>query len=69
MPAIDLLPASYTRVAPYYYSDEEIETLMAVAGSLKPAIRAATYTTLIGLLAVTGIRVGEAIRLDRDDID
>jgi integrase len=30
---------------------------------------AATYQTLIGLLAVTGMRVGEAIRLDRDDLD
>ena len=32
-------------------------------------MRAVTFETLIGLLAVTGIRVGEAIRLDRDDID
>ncbi len=42
---------------------------MAAARSLRPALRAVTYETLIGLLAVSGIRVGEAIRLDRDDID
>jgi integrase/recombinase XerD len=31
--------------------------------------RAATFETLIGLLAVTGLRIGEALRLDRDDVD
>lgn len=69
VPPSDLLPATYTRVAPYLYSDEEIEALMAAARSLRPPLRAVTYETLIGLLAVSGIRVGEAIRLDRDDID
>jgi integrase/recombinase XerD len=69
VPPADLLPASYTRVTPYLYSDEEIERLMAAARTLSPALRALTYETLIGLLAVSGIRVGEAIRLDRDDID
>jgi integrase len=69
VPPTDLLPATYTRVAPYFYSDEEIEALMAAARTLKPALRAITYETLIGLVAVSGIRVGEAIRLDRDDID
>ncbi len=34
-----------------------------------PPLRAATYRTLIGLLAVTGMRMGEACRLDRDDVD
>jgi len=36
---------------------------------LRGRLRQATYRTLIGLLAVTGMRVGEAIRLDRDDVD
>jgi integrase/recombinase XerD len=35
----------------------------------RPSFRAATYETLIGLLACTGLRVGEAIRLDRHDVD
>lgn len=69
VPPTDLLPATYTRVAPYLYSDEEIEALMAATRSLRPALRAVTYEALIGLLAVSGIRVGEAIGLDRDDID
>ena len=39
------------------------------ARALAPPLKAATYATLIGLLSVTGMRVGEAIGLDRDDVD
>ena len=53
---------------PFIYSPGDIETLLAQARQLTP-IPAATHETLIGLLAVTGLRVGEAIRLDRADID
>ena len=42
---------------------------MAAHRALRPALHAATYRTLIGLLAVTGMRLGEAIRLDRSDLD
>ena len=42
---------------------------MGAAGGLAPAMRAATWRTLIGLLAVTGMRPGEACRLHRDDAD
>jgi integrase/recombinase XerD len=69
VPPRDVLPGAYARVTPYLYSDEEIGRLMAAARSLTPTLRALTYETLIGLLAVSGIRVGEAIQLDRDDID
>lgn len=69
VPPADLLPAAYTRVTPYLYSDKDIGRLMAAARSLRPAVRALTYETLIGLLAVTGIRLGEAISLDDNDID
>lgn len=69
VPPADLLPAAYTRVTPYLYSDEDIRRLMAAARSLRPAVRALTYQTLIGLLAVTGIRLGEAIGLDQVDVD
>lgn len=69
VPPPDLLPAAYHRIAPYVYTDAEIVALMAVARSPNPPLRAATYETLIGLLAVTGLRIGEAIGLDRDDID
>jgi len=53
---------------PYIYSPGDIEALMAQARQLTP-MPAATHETLFGLLAATGMRVGEAIRLDRADID
>jgi integrase len=51
------------------YSDAEITALIAAADTLPSPLRRATFATLIGLLAVTGIRVGEAIALDRGDVD
>lgn len=41
---------------------------MAAAGRLRSPLRAATLKTLIGLLAVSGIRVGEVLRLDSGDL-
>jgi integrase/recombinase XerD len=69
IPPLELLPASKYRPAPYLYSDEEILALMAAAGALRPRLRAATFKTIIGLLACTGLRIGEALHLDRDDVD
>lgn len=69
VPSIELLPASKYRPAPHLYSDREILALMAAARSLRPSLRAATMETLIGLLACTGLRIGEALRLDREDLD
>lgn len=69
VPPLELLPASKHRPAPYLYRDQEILALMAAARELRPPLRAATFETLIGLLACTGLRIGEAIRLDRDDVD
>jgi integrase/recombinase XerD len=69
VPAADLLPDRPHRAVPYLYSDEQIAALMAATASLRTPHRAATYHTLIGLLAVTGMRVGEALALDRGDID
>lgn len=68
--ATDLLGSGgWRRPAPYIYSPAEIAALMAAAGRLKTRLGAATMRTLIGLLSVTGMRVGEAVRLDRDDLD
>jgi integrase len=69
VPPIDLLPGHRPRIAPYIYSNEEIASLMAAARELKPPLRAARHETLIGLLAVTGMRPGEALALDREDVD
>lgn len=69
IPSKDLLPATRQRLAPYIYSPAEIARLMDAARTLRPSSRAATFETLIGLLAVTGLRLGEALSLDRDDVD
>jgi integrase/recombinase XerD len=58
-----------SRPAPYLYSPTEIQALLDATDTLTPTLRAATYRTLLGLLAVTGMRVGEALALDRDNID
>ncbi len=69
VPPSDLLPTRPQRAVPYLYSDHEIAGLIEAAAGLKAGFRVATYQTLIGLLAVTGMRVGEAIRLDTTDYD
>jgi integrase/recombinase XerD len=69
VPSKDLLPGHRPRIAPYIYTDGEIAALIAAAGKLRPPLRAARHQTLIGLLAVTGMRPGEALGLDRHDVD
>lgn len=69
VPPADAIPAGLCRATPYLYSDADLASLLAAARALPRPLAAATYTTLIGLLAVTGMRVGEAIRLDRADLD
>lgn len=69
VPPAGLLPEPNHRAVPYIYSDEDIEGLRRAAGRLNTEHRADTYQTLIALIAVTGMRVGEAVRLDGDDVD
>ena len=69
VPPPDLLPGRPRRASPYLYSDQEIVALIGAAKMLSSPLRVATYQVLIGLLAVTGMRVGEAINLNRDDFD
>jgi integrase len=69
VPAADLLPQRPLRASPYLYSDAEIATLIAATSTLRTPLRQATFATLVGLLAVTGLRVGEAIALDRGDLN
>ncbi len=69
VPPADLLPARSQRATPYLYSEDEGRRLMAATGTLRSPLRRATFSTLLGLLWVTGMRIGEALRLDRDDVD
>ncbi len=69
VPAAGLLPGRSRRAEPYLYSAAEITAVMTAAAAIVAPLRAATYQSLIGLLAVTGMRVGEAISADRRDVD
>lgn len=71
VPPVDLLPSRYHRPQPYIYSGEEVVQLVRAAEELPSptGLRAWTYRTLFGLLAVTGMRHSEALALDRGDVD
>jgi integrase/recombinase XerD len=69
VPPEDVLDRRQWRIPPYLYSPQEVTALMAAARTLQPAFRAKTWRTLVGLLAVTGLRQGEACRLGRGDVD
>jgi site-specific recombinase XerD len=71
VPAQGLLPARHRRKPPHIYSDQEVVHLMAAATHLSSprGLRSKTYATLIGLLAATGLRPGEALALDEPDVD
>jgi integrase/recombinase XerD len=69
VPPTNLLPAKFRRAIPYLFSEAEIEALMHAARSTRSPLRAASCEALIGLLAVTGMRVSEACALDRADVE
>lgn len=71
IPAQGLLPAQPQRAQPYIYSKHEILMLIRHAAELSSVkgMRPHTYSVLFGLLAVTGMRVGEIVALDRHDVD
>ena len=75
IPPLDLLPRFAIRTTPSIYTPDEISSLLRAARKMRSRrpqgapFRRATYETLFGLLAATGMRVGEAIRLDCRDID
>jgi integrase len=70
VPPVGILPG-LKRAKPYVYSDVEISTLLAAALALPPegGLRRWTYYAMFGLIAVTGMRLSEAMGLKRDDVD
>ncbi len=73
-PATEVPPAGvfavhYQRPAPYLWSREDVNRLLDAARQLSPPLKAASYEALFGLLAVTGMRLGEALALEPDDVD
>jgi integrase/recombinase XerD len=71
IPSPALLPGRPQRHTPYLYSDAEIAQLIAAARRLPAAaeLRASTYATVLGLLAVTGMRISELVALDCQEVD
>jgi integrase len=61
---------TFKRRAPYIYSPEDIARLLGAAAQLPPknSIRPVTYSTLFALLAVTGLRISEALALELKDV-
>lgn len=73
-PATEIPPAGvfavrYQRPTPYLWSQADISRLLEAARELRPPLKAASYEALFGLLAVTGMRLGEAIALEPGDVD
>jgi integrase len=69
VPPTNLVAHGVSRTTPYLYSPGEIAALMEAATRLAAPLRAATFECFIGLMAATGLRTGEAMALDRDDVD
>lgn len=69
IPPADVFGARQQRPVPYVYSAAEINGLLQATRTLRPPLRAATHEALFGLLAATGLRVGESIALTRSDVD
>ena len=71
VPPPGLFPHHPKRVTPYIYSNREIALLLAAALRLPSAdgLKRWTYYVLLGLLSVTGLRIGEALHMKLDDVD
>ena len=69
VPPLGLMPHRQRWRKPFIYSPADITAVMSQTRSIESPLRSATYNTLIGLLAASGLRIGEAIKLDRGDVD
>ena len=69
VPPAGVFPTRRHRPTPYLWSQQDTCRLLEGARGLRSPVRAATYEALFGLLAVSGMRVGEAVGLDRDDVE
>ncbi|WP_104131383.1 tyrosine-type recombinase/integrase [Cryobacterium sp. M91] len=64
-----LVPSKVVHAIPYLYAPDQTLALMTAALTLSPQLRGLTLQTVIGLMATTGMRVGEIVALDLNDID
>jgi integrase len=69
IPPAGIWPSVTPRPRPYIWAEADIRRLLAASRALRPPLRASTHEALFGLVAVTGMRLGEAIGLDKADAD
>ena len=71
IPPAGLLPVTRQRPSPYFFTDDDIDRLVqgALTRPAKEAFANHTLYCLFGLLSVSGLRIGEALRLTLDDVD
>ena len=71
IPPSGILGAANYRTEPYIYSQQEISALLGACTQLRPinGLTPRTYATLFGLIACTGLRISEALKLSRDEVD
>jgi len=69
VPPTGVWPARTPRRTPFMFCDDDLTRLLARAGELSPELRGATLAALFGLLVSSGMRVGEALGLERADVD
>jgi integrase len=71
VPPQRLMPGRHRWHAPFLHSGEQIRRLLLAAGRLESTngVRGLTYSTLFGLIAVAGLRISEAVKLDGADVD
>ena len=71
IPSMGLLGPTHRRPTPHIYSETEVSTLLVAARRLpsRSGLRPQTYATLIGLISCTGLRISEALKLRRGDVD
>lgn len=65
----NLVPHRPRSATPFLYTAEQVQALIAGARSFPSPVRQTTFETIIGLLWATGMRIGEALALDSDDVD
>jgi integrase/recombinase XerD len=71
IPPKNALPYKICRRPPYLYRDEEVQRLISTVAQIAPddELKGVTHSILLGLLAISGMRVSEALALDREDVD
>jgi integrase len=69
VPPTGIFPTTRRRPSPYLFSERDVERVLEAARGLASPLRAASHEALFGLLAVSGMRIGEALGLARGDVD